>query len=48
MGKQYGKNSPNVVRSFASEADLLRQAGKTREAEMLQERVAKLQQAVQH
>jgi len=48
MGKQYGKNSPNLVKSFATEADLLRQAGKAREAAMLQERVAKLQQAVQH
>lgn len=48
MGKQYGKNSPNLVKSFATEADLLRQAGKAREAAMLQERVGKLQQAVQH
>jgi tetratricopeptide (TPR) repeat protein len=48
MDKQYGKNSPNLVKSFATEADMLRHVGKTREAEMLEQRVAKIQQAVQH
>jgi tetratricopeptide (TPR) repeat protein len=48
MDKQYGKDSPNLVKSFATEADVLRRDGKTQAADMLEERVAKIRQTAQH
>ena len=48
MDKQYGKDSPNLVKSFATEADVLRRDGKTQAADMLAQRVAKIQQTAQH
>ncbi len=48
MSKQYGKNSPNLAQSFAAEANALRHDGKVKEAAMVEERLAKIQQAVQH
>jgi tetratricopeptide (TPR) repeat protein len=48
MNKQFGKDTPKLASSLAAEADELRQMGKVKEAAMVQARVAKLQQAVQH
>lgn len=46
--RQFGKNSESLAKSFAAEAEALRHDGKIKEAEMLEQRIANIQAAVQH
>lgn len=45
--RQFGKNSEELVKSFAAEVAALRRDGKVKEAERLEQRVANIK-AVQH